>query len=142
MMTEHLIARGHRRIAHISGPSQNPEAAERIRGYRDALAAAGIARDDGLVWPGGFDPGSGLHAIERFFALADRPTAIFAASDETAIGCIKALRGRRSFRPRRRLRRRLRRHRIFGDVRSGADHRAAAARASSAVWLARTSSSA
>ena len=34
---EHLIACGHRRIAHISGPSTNPEALERIRGYSDAL---------------------------------------------------------------------------------------------------------
>src|SRR5258708_4474573 len=58
LMTEHLIARGHRRIAHITGPADNPEAAERIRGYREALAAAGLARDDGLIWQGGFDPGS------------------------------------------------------------------------------------
>lgn len=91
MMTGHLIERGHRRIAHVTGPASNPEAAERIRGYLDALAAASLPADDSLIWPGGFDPASGIRTIERFFAMADRPTAIFAGSDESAIGCIKAL---------------------------------------------------
>ncbi len=90
-MTEYLIGRGHRRIAHIAGPSPNPEAAERIRGYSDALTAAGIAFDESLVWPGNFSFASGARAAERYLAMTDRPTAIFAASDEMAIGCLKAL---------------------------------------------------
>lgn len=90
-MTRYLIERGHRRIAHLTGPAENPEAAERILGYRDALAAAGLAVDEALIWPGGFDPSSGTRGAERFFALADRPTAVFAASDEGALGLIKAL---------------------------------------------------
>jgi LacI family repressor for deo operon, udp, cdd, tsx, nupC, and nupG len=90
-MTEHLIARGHRRIAHISGPASNPEALERIRGYTDALAASGIPVEDDLVWPGNFNFVSGAKGAERFLAMADKPTAIFAASDEMAIACIKGL---------------------------------------------------
>lgn len=91
LMTEYLIDHGHRRIAHLTGPDGNPEAAERLLGYGDALEAAGIAYDEDLVWPGGFDPASGFRGAGRFFALSDRPTAIFAASDEGAIGFIKAL---------------------------------------------------
>jgi LacI family repressor for deo operon, udp, cdd, tsx, nupC, and nupG len=90
-MTEHLIASGHRRIAHISGPSTNPEALERIRGYSDALTAAGIPVEDDLIWPGNFNFVSGAKGAERFLAMSDKPTAIFAASDETAIACIKGL---------------------------------------------------
>jgi LacI family repressor for deo operon, udp, cdd, tsx, nupC, and nupG len=90
-MTEHIIARGHRRIAHIAGPSTNPEARERIRGYSDALVAAGIAVEDDLIWPGDFNFESGVMAAERFLLMHDKPTAIFAASDEAAVACIKAL---------------------------------------------------
>jgi LacI family repressor for deo operon, udp, cdd, tsx, nupC, and nupG len=91
MMTEHLIVCGHRRIVHISGPATNPEALERIRGYSDALTAAGIAVDEDLIWPGNFNFVSGAKGAERFLAMDEKPTAIFAASDETAIGCIKGL---------------------------------------------------
>jgi LacI family repressor for deo operon, udp, cdd, tsx, nupC, and nupG len=94
MMTDHLIAEGHRRIAHLTGPEDNPEAAERIRGFREALVAAGLDAGDDLIWPGGFDPASGVRGAGHFFALADRPTAVFAASDEGAIGFIKALKNR------------------------------------------------
>jgi len=90
-MTEFLIGRGHRRIAHIAGQAGNPEAAERIRGYADALVAAGIGFDESLVWPGAFSFASGAEAAGRFLATPERPSAIFSASDEMAIGCIKAL---------------------------------------------------
>ena len=92
-MTEYLIGLGHRRIAHISGPPGNGDAAERLRGYGDALAAAGIPLDPGLVWSGAYSFVSGAKAAQRYLNLAgERPTAIFAASDEMAIGCIAALR--------------------------------------------------
>jgi LacI family transcriptional regulator, repressor for deo operon, udp, cdd, tsx, nupC, and nupG len=91
-MTEHLIAAGHRRIAHITGPSTNPEARERVRGYRDALTAAGIRVEDELIWPGDFNFESGVAGAKRFLAMSNKPTAIFAASDEAAVGCIRTLR--------------------------------------------------
>ena len=90
-MTEHLIAKGHRRIAHITGPATNPEARERLRGYADALTAAGLPIADELIWPGDFNFESGVTGAGRFLALRDKPTAIFAASDEAAVGCIKVL---------------------------------------------------
>ena len=92
-MVEHLIGLGHRRIAHLAGPEDNNDAEERRRGYADALAAAGIPLDPDLVWRGGYSFVAGAKAAQRYFALSDgRPTAIFAASDEMAIGCISALR--------------------------------------------------
>jgi LacI family repressor for deo operon, udp, cdd, tsx, nupC, and nupG len=90
-MTEHLIARGHRRIAHIAGPATNPEAVARVHGYCDALTAAALAVQDDLIWPGNFNFAAGAKAAEHFLAMDDRPTAIFAASDEIAIACIKGL---------------------------------------------------
>ena len=92
-MVEYLIGLGHRRIAHLAGPEDNVDAEERWRGYADALAAAGIAPDPELLWRGGYSFVAGAKAAQRYFALSDaRPTAIFAASDEMAIGCISALR--------------------------------------------------
>lgn len=92
-MVEYLVGLGHRRIAHIAGPENNLDAQERLRGYCDALAAAGIAHDPGLVWRGAYSFVAGARAAQRCLALADkRPTAVFAASDEMAIGCISALR--------------------------------------------------
>ncbi len=90
-MVEYLISVGHRRIAHITGPDVNVEAGERLRGYVDALAAAGIVFDPDLVWPGAFTFVAGAKGAQRFLDTTDRPTAIFAASDEIAIGCIKML---------------------------------------------------
>lgn len=92
MMTEYLISVGHRRIAHVTGPDINVETGERLSGYRDALTAAGIPLDDSLVWPGKFNFIAGIKAGHRFLGLKDeRPTAVFAASDEMAIGFIKAV---------------------------------------------------
>jgi LacI family repressor for deo operon, udp, cdd, tsx, nupC, and nupG len=93
IMVEYLVGLGHRRIAHIAGPEGNLDAQARLRGYGDALSTAGIAHDPAIVWRGAFNFVAGAKAARRWLALAeDRPTAIFAASDEIAIGCISALR--------------------------------------------------
>ncbi len=92
MMTEYLISVGHRQIAHITGPETNVETGERLAGYRDALGAAGIPVDEALIWPGKFNLIAGAKAAQKFLALGGRrPTAVFAASDELAIGFIKTL---------------------------------------------------
>jgi LacI family transcriptional regulator, repressor for deo operon, udp, cdd, tsx, nupC, and nupG len=90
-MVEYLIGVGHRRIAHIVGSEGNVEAAERLRGYFDALAGSGIEADPALVWQANFSIVGGARAAQRYLALENRPTAIFAASDELALGCISAL---------------------------------------------------
>jgi LacI family transcriptional regulator, repressor for deo operon, udp, cdd, tsx, nupC, and nupG len=83
---QHLIAQGHRRIAHVTGPDSNILTAQRIAGYRRALADAGIAHDPLLELRGDFGLETGRAAFDWVFALADRPTAIFFANDEMALG--------------------------------------------------------
>lgn len=87
-MAEHLLAAGHRRIAFIAGPEDNFDAAERLRGYRDAIAAAGIAP---WVLPGAFDEASGHRAGQALLDAETRPEAVFAANDMMALGCLFAL---------------------------------------------------
>ncbi|TMD28660.1 MAG: LacI family transcriptional regulator [Chloroflexi bacterium] len=94
---EHLIGLGHRRIACITNaPLAYTSAVQRVAGYRDALAAAGIEIDEGLIVEGGFDAASGHRAMAGLLARA-QPTAVFVASDVVAFGALRALRdaGRR-----------------------------------------------
>jgi LacI family transcriptional regulator len=91
-MTRHLAGLGHRRIALIRGPEENADARERRRGYRDALRAAGIGPSEALELPGDFSEEAGFEAGRRLLAREPRPTAVFAANDSMAIGCLFALR--------------------------------------------------
>jgi LacI family transcriptional regulator len=88
-MTSHLLDAGYRRIAFISGPAGNIEAARRLAGYRDALAAHGEAIEQ--VVQGDFGEESGYRVTRRLITDA-RPEAIFAGNDMMAIGCLQALR--------------------------------------------------
>lgn len=85
-----LISLGHRRIGHIKGPRTHGACQWRYAGYRDALRAAGIAYDPKLVVQGEFSFDSGISGANRLLALADPPTAIFAANDDMAAGVIRA----------------------------------------------------
>ena len=89
-MVEHLAARGCRRIALVSGPAVNYDAQERLRGYRDALAAS-VPGADPIVAEGDFSEQSGYRAGQELLARPQRPDAIFAANDMMAIGCLFAL---------------------------------------------------
>jgi LacI family transcriptional regulator, repressor for deo operon, udp, cdd, tsx, nupC, and nupG len=82
----HLIAQGHRRIVHVRGPESNILTVQRVTGYRRALAEAGLAQRLELEFPGDFGLDGGRAAFERFTALTDRPTALFFANDEMAMG--------------------------------------------------------
>lgn len=97
LAVEHLLGLGHRKIAFIAGDPSHPDALERERGYRSALAAAGIAYDPELVVPGLFHEEGGLAAAERLLEGRQRFTAIFAANDQMAVGACLALH-RRSLR--------------------------------------------
>jgi LacI family transcriptional regulator len=88
-ITAHLIETGRRRIAFIAGPADNIEAAERLRGYRAALAATGQSVEQ--IAQGDFTEQSGVAAARQLLRTA-RPDAIFAANDMMAIGCLQALR--------------------------------------------------
>ncbi|HTP10520.1 MAG TPA: LacI family DNA-binding transcriptional regulator [Anaerolineae bacterium] len=92
-VTQHLIDLGHRRIAFISNAKPAYTAsADRLTGYRQALAATGIAFDECLVRYGDFAPASGDATMTELLQLTPRPTAVFVASDTVAIGALKAIR--------------------------------------------------
>ena len=91
-MVKHLVRRGHERIAIIRGAERNHDAAERLRGYREALDANGVPRDPRWELPGDFSEAGGYRAGRAMLKLHLRPTAIFAANDAMAIGALSALR--------------------------------------------------
>lgn len=91
-MVRHFHSLGHERIAFLRGPSPNADAAERLRGYRDALRALRLALDEELEFPGNFREDGGYRAGQRIARMSPPPTAIFAANDAMAIGCLAALR--------------------------------------------------
>jgi LacI family transcriptional regulator len=90
--TEHLLALGHRRIGFIAGPPQLLCSRARLDGYRTAIEAAGLPVDDTLIQPGNFYHEAGFTAGTRLLELADPPTAIFASSDQMALGVYEAVR--------------------------------------------------
>ncbi|GAB7192992.1 LacI family DNA-binding transcriptional regulator [Kineococcus sp. NUM-3379] len=90
--TEHLVTLGHRRIAHVAGPSQVLCSRARMDGFRAGLEQAGLAVDPALVLEGDFYQESGYRLGSELLALPDPPTAIFAASDQMALGVYEAVR--------------------------------------------------
>lgn len=88
-MMAHLIALGHRRIAHIKGHPEHGAAQWRYTGYRDALHTAGIEYDPDLVIDGDFHYDSGASGAARLLSMSARPTAIFAGNDDMAAGAIR-----------------------------------------------------
>lgn len=91
-MVNYLVGLGHRRIAHVTGPLDNVEAQERIGGFQDAVGLAGLSPADCPIWRGNFSAAAGAAAAEKFLAMRERPSAIFSANDEIALGFIKAMR--------------------------------------------------
>jgi LacI family repressor for deo operon, udp, cdd, tsx, nupC, and nupG len=92
---EHLRQLGHRRFGYISGTLGSIIETERFRGFLEGLAAAGLCHDDFVRWEGPFVFATGVAAAEAFLRMEDRPTGIFAACDESAIGFIKRVRAER-----------------------------------------------
>jgi LacI family transcriptional regulator len=89
-VTEHLLAHGHRRIACIAGPDDVRPATDRVAGWRDALLGAGIQAGDAPLHHGPFGRRAGYNAARHL--LADHTIeAVFAASDEQALGVLRAI---------------------------------------------------
>lgn len=89
-----LIERGHRRILHLAGPPDYKGARLRLEGYLEALADAGIPRDDSLIVPSGYIQKDGYESILKWM-VAHRgeplPTAAFCCNDGCAVGCLEGL---------------------------------------------------
>jgi DNA-binding LacI/PurR family transcriptional regulator len=98
LATEHLLSLGHRRIGFVGDTAHRVSATSlgfsssqhRLSGYRQALAAAGVGYDPGLVRRGPFGPANAETLAAELLALPDRPSAIFAASDTQAMGVLTA----------------------------------------------------
>ena len=91
LATRHLLELGHRRIAFVAGFVNHPDANERLAGYKNALAAAGIAFDPQLVVAGDFHEEGGMRAVYQLMDAGVRFTAMFCVNDQTAYGACLAL---------------------------------------------------
>lgn len=89
-IVEHLLGHGHERIAVIVGEPQFSTTAERVDGARAALAAAGPGLPEELLLAGRHTRAWGAEASRLAWGLAPRPTAVFAASSELALGALHA----------------------------------------------------
>ncbi|EPF15817.1 LacI family DNA-binding transcriptional regulator [Cedecea davisae] len=89
--TRHLIDKGHREIAFISGVLDSPTARERLAGYKEALEQAGLTPRDELIVAGKWTPASGAAGVENLLARGEKFSALVASNDDMAIGAIKQL---------------------------------------------------
>jgi DNA-binding LacI/PurR family transcriptional regulator len=92
--TNHLIELGHRRIAYVGDRSGYQTDTERLKGYKQALAEAGIEFASELAVHGDGRPEGAVAAVDGLLRLADPPTAICCYNDMTALGAMRAIRAR------------------------------------------------
>lgn len=91
MATEHLLAKGHRRIACLQGLCGTSPNDLRLRGYREALAAQGIEPDPALIVGQRFDEPSGYRETQRLLETCPDPTALLCFCNPGALGAMRAL---------------------------------------------------
>jgi LacI family transcriptional regulator len=91
-LVAHLISVGHRRIAMVTDADDVSTGRDRLRGVKLAFEDAGVSFDDDLVFHTSTDQIGGYRAAQLVLALAQRPTAIFAVNNMTAVGVMQALR--------------------------------------------------
>ncbi len=90
--TRHLLDLGHRRIGFLGGRADLESARLREAGYRQALADSGVTFDPDLVLDGGFTEATAELPAHQLLTMAERPTAIFAANDLSAIQTMRTAR--------------------------------------------------
>jgi len=91
LATRHLIEQGHRRIAHLHGALNIPNACDRLRGFQRAMQEAGLPIPPELVRESGFLEQSSYEITQQLLELPEPPTAIFAANDVSAVGVLRAV---------------------------------------------------
>lgn len=85
LATRYLVGLGHHRIAHLGGRPDLESARLREQGFRTAMADAGLSVDEALVRQGGYRAETAAAPARELLTMDDRPTAVFAANDLTAI---------------------------------------------------------
>jgi LacI family transcriptional regulator len=95
---QHLIELGHEKIGYLSGRLGFRSSEERQRGLERGLESAGLKLPADYIIEGDYKFESGLASVDKFFALANPPTAVFCANDQMAAGFLQGLRlsGRRA----------------------------------------------
>ncbi len=93
-MIVRLHRHGHRRIAHLRGPADNPSAQSRLRGYQNGLAKVGLPFNPDLVFATGFSGEESYRAVVRAIDERMGITAIIAANDNVAFGALRAAKAR------------------------------------------------
>ena len=92
MAVQHLVDQGHRRIGMIRTSDTDgitwSSDIQRAQAWRDTLAAAGLPASDELLITETWGPDAGARGLSRLMDLPDRPTAVFAYSDEIAVAAI------------------------------------------------------
>ncbi|AGX05859.1 MULTISPECIES: catabolite control protein A [Bacillaceae] len=84
-----FIEKGHKEIGIAIGPLHEPiNEAKKLAGYKRALSEAGIEYREELVAEGDYTYDSGIEAFEKLMEASVKPTAIFAGSDEMALGVV------------------------------------------------------
>ena len=89
--TNYLISQGHRRIAMIYGQASSLLTKDREYGYRAAMKQARLTIEEGWVVEGELSIEGAIRATRKLLNHQHRPTAIFCANDEMAIGCLHAV---------------------------------------------------
>ncbi|MFI2299733.1 LacI family DNA-binding transcriptional regulator [Actinacidiphila glaucinigra] len=93
-LVAHLHGLGHRRLAIIAGPAATTTGRERVRAFREALAAFGLPLPDEYIGQGDFQADSGRRAMARFLDLPVPPDVVFAADNLMALGAMDEIRSR------------------------------------------------
>lgn len=86
--TRHLLDLGHTRIGHLAGPQDWVDGRERLRGWRDELLAAGLTPPEPIRCD--WSAECGYRVGQALVADPERPTALFAANDQLALGVVHA----------------------------------------------------
>jgi DNA-binding LacI/PurR family transcriptional regulator len=92
MGVDHLIEQGHRRVAIVTGPQTLKNERQRLLGYQQAMARAGLPIDEDLVWFGNLRPEDVTAMCRERLANGSRPDALFCTNGPTGLGALRALR--------------------------------------------------
>jgi LacI family transcriptional regulator len=88
----YLTSLGHKRIGFITGRAGLESSTRRLKGYRDGIHQASIPIDDALIAAGDYTTETAARCARTLLSMKERPTAIFAANDQSALGVFQAAR--------------------------------------------------
>ena len=91
LAVEHLISRGHKKIAFVAGSMDEVNARDRLKGYKNVLKKYGLPFKDEYIIYGDFNKETAFENSKKLLELQDRPTAVFCSDDYMALGVIEQI---------------------------------------------------